>query len=153
VYANRGTSGIDGCTSTAIGHSLSSDVPNILLTGDLAFFYDRNAFWHNYSVPNLRVVVINNQGGIIFNLIDGPGNLPEQREYFVTDQKLSASYLANEFSFDYLKVDSSKKLKASIKEFFNFGGNIKIMEIVSSQKTAKGAFEQFKQHIKKSYES
>ncbi len=153
VYANRGTSGIDGCTSTAVGHSLSSDVPNILLTGDLAFFYDRNAFWHNYPIPNLRVVVINNQGGIIFNLIDGPGNLPEQSEYFITNQKLSANYLANEFGFDYLKVDSGKKLKASVKQFFDFGGNTKIMEIVSSQKSAKGAFEQFKKHIKKGYES
>lgn len=153
VYANRGTSGIDGCTSTAIGHSLSSDVPNILLTGDLAFFYDRNAFWHNYPIPNLRVVVINNQGGIIFNLIDGPGNLPEQNEYFVTHQKLSASHLAKEFGFDYFKVDSVKKLKTSIKEFFDFGGNTKIMEIISSQKSAKGAFEQFKKHIKKGYES
>jgi 2-succinyl-5-enolpyruvyl-6-hydroxy-3-cyclohexene-1-carboxylate synthase len=153
VYANRGTSGIDGCTSTALGHSLSSDVPNILITGDLAFFYDRNAFWHNYPVPNLRVIVINNHGGIIFNLIDGPGNLPEQNEYFVTNQKLSASHLANEFGFDYHKVDSSKKLKASIKQFFDFGGNTKIMEIVSSQPSAKSAFEQFKKHIKKNYES
>ncbi|HRG79762.1 MAG TPA: 2-succinyl-5-enolpyruvyl-6-hydroxy-3-cyclohexene-1-carboxylic-acid synthase, partial [Cyclobacteriaceae bacterium] len=153
VYANRGTSGIDGCTSTAIGHSLASDVPNILLTGDLAFFYDRNAFWHNYAVPNLRVVVINNHGGIIFNLIDGPGNLPEQSEYFVTNQKLSASNLAREFGFDYIKVDSIKKLKTSLKEFFDFGGSTKIMEIVSSQESAKKAFDQFKKHIKKGYES
>lgn len=153
VYANRGTSGIDGCTSTAIGHSLASDVPNILLTGDLAFFYDRNAFWHNYVIPNLRVVVINNHGGIIFNLIDGPGNLPEQSEYFVTNQKLSASNLAREFGFDYMKVDSIKKLKTSLKEFFDFGGSTKIMEIVSSQESAKKAFDQFKKHIKKGYES
>src|SRR6185295_7419692 len=48
VYANRGTSGIDGCTSTAVGHALCNEVPNFLITGDMAFFYDRNAFWHNY---------------------------------------------------------------------------------------------------------
>src|SRR5690606_4740582 len=48
VYANRGTSGIDGCTSTVVGHSLDNSKPNILITGDMAFFYDRNAFWHNY---------------------------------------------------------------------------------------------------------
>ncbi|MDL5050971.1 2-succinyl-5-enolpyruvyl-6-hydroxy-3-cyclohexene-1-carboxylic-acid synthase [Oscillatoria amoena NRMC-F 0135] len=38
VFSNRGTSGIDGCTSTAVGHSLSSESLNILITGDLAFF-------------------------------------------------------------------------------------------------------------------
>ena len=62
VFANRGTSGIDGCTSTSVGHALSSKVPNILITGDMAFFYDRNAYWHNYQLPNLHVVVVNNQG-------------------------------------------------------------------------------------------
>lgn len=78
--------GIDGCTSTAVGHALSSDVPNILITGDLAFFYDRNAFRHNYPIPNLHVVVVNNGGGIIFNLIDGPDQLEEKDQYFITDQ-------------------------------------------------------------------
>src|SRR5690606_10440108 len=77
VFANRGTNGIDGCTSTVVGHCLSTDRTNILITGDLAFFYDRNAFWHNYPLPNLRIVVLNNHGGIIFGMIDGPGQLPE----------------------------------------------------------------------------
>src|SRR5690606_8486249 len=77
VFSNRGTSGIDGCTSTAVGHALTSDKPTLLLTGDMAFFYDRNAFWHNYPIPNLRVVVLNNHGGTIFNMIDGPASLPE----------------------------------------------------------------------------
>jgi len=153
VFSNRGTSGIDGCTSTAVGHTLSSDVPNILLTGDLAFFYDRNAFWHNYRLPNLRVIVVNNQGGIIFNLIDGPGNIPEQKEYFITDQKLTAVHLAKEFGLDYIKVDSTKKLKISVKEFFDYKSGTKIMELVSTQQSAKETFNQFKQHIKKAYES
>ncbi len=153
VYANRGTSGIDGCTSTTIGHTLSSDVPNILITGDLAFFYDRNAFWNNYQVPNLRVIIINNQGGVIFNLIDGPENIPEQGTYFITEQKLSANPLCTEFGFDYLKVDSHKKLKASLKNLFNFDGRTKIMEVISDQKKAKESFIQFKKHIKQGYES
>lgn len=153
VFANRGTSGIDGCTSTAVGHALASEVPNILLTGDLAFFYDRNAFWHNYLLPNVRVIVINNQGGVIFNLIDGPGNIPEQNEYFITHQKLSANHLANEFGFDYVKIDTSKHLKSSLKEFLKFDGKTKIMEICSNQKSAKQSFDTFKNHIKLSYES
>lgn len=153
VFANRGTSGIDGCTSTAVGHSLSSEVPNILITGDMAFFYDRNAFWHNYPIPNLHVVVINNHGGVIFNLIDGPGNLAEKEEYFITNQKLTAYHLANEFGFDYLKIDSLRKVKNTVKDFFEFEGRTKILEIVSDQKTSQETFEQFKNTIKKSYEA
>lgn len=153
VYANRGTSGIDGCTSTAVGHSLTSDVLNILITGDLAFFYDRNAFWHNYPIPNLRIVVINNQGGIIFNLIDGPGNSAAKDEYFVTRQKLTAASLATEFGITYYGVDSEPKLKSSLPPFYQFDGQPKILEILSDQKSAVSTFNQFKKHIQSSYEA
>jgi 2-succinyl-5-enolpyruvyl-6-hydroxy-3-cyclohexene-1-carboxylate synthase len=153
VYANRGTSGIDGCTSTAIGHTLVTDVPNILITGDLAFFYDRNAFWHNYPLPNLRIVLLNNHGGIIFGIIDGPGNLPESDEYFVTRQRLGAAKLCEEFGFDHLRLDNKRKLKNLIKDFFDFDGKTKILELETSGDVNKTIFQQLKQKIKKSYES
>jgi 2-succinyl-5-enolpyruvyl-6-hydroxy-3-cyclohexene-1-carboxylate synthase len=151
VYANRGTSGIDGCTSTAVGHSLCNEVPNFLITGDMAFFYDRNAFWHNYPMPNLHVLVLNNHGGIIFNLIDGPGNTAEKDEFFVTRQKLSARHLATEFGFDFTAVDSIKKIKNAIKDFFIFDGKTKILELESRQDENQNAFESFKQQIKSGY--
>jgi 2-succinyl-5-enolpyruvyl-6-hydroxy-3-cyclohexene-1-carboxylate synthase len=153
VFSNRGTSGIDGCTSTAVGHALSSKIPNILITGDMAFFYDRNAFWHNYPLPNLHVVVVNNHGGVIFNVIDGPGGIEEKDEYFITKQKLSASHLATEFGFEYFKLDSTKKLQSAISYFFDFNGKTKILEIESDQKTAKDYFEKFKDTIKKGYDT
>jgi 2-succinyl-5-enolpyruvyl-6-hydroxy-3-cyclohexene-1-carboxylate synthase len=153
VFANRGTSGIDGCTSTAAGHALSSQVPNILITGDMAFFYDRNAFWHNYPLPNLHIAVLNNHGGVIFNLIDGPRTLDEKEEYFITKQRLTASHLAAEFGYDYLKLDSLRKLKSTLKAFYEFEGRTKILEITSNQKTSLETFEQFKNTIKKGYEA
>lgn len=148
VYSNRGTSGIDGCSSTAVGHALSSQLPNILLTGDQAFFYDRNAFWHNYPLPNLHVVVLNNHGGIIFNLIDGPGTLPESEEYFVTRQSLRAKPLATEFGFSY-----SEGANPNWKEFFQAGNTVKIHELESSQSMNKSVFEAFRKHIRKNYEA
>ena len=151
VYANRGTSGIDGCTSTAVGHTLCNEVPNFLITGDMAFFYDRNAFWHNYPLPNLHVLVLNNQGGIIFNIIDGPGNVAERDEFFVTKQKLTAKHLAIEYDFPYLLVDPAKKIKNGIKDFLIFGGKTKIMEMLSNQEENKKEFEKFKQQIKSGY--
>lgn len=152
VFSNRGTSGIDGCTSTAVGHSLMNELPNILITGDLAFFYDRNSFWHNYTLPNLRVVLLNNHGGIIFKMIDGPGSLPETDEYFVTRQNLTARKLCEEFDFDYLKLDNKRKLKNTLNDFFTFDGRTKILELESSIDLNKRIFDSLKQQLKKSYD-
>lgn len=153
VFSNRGTSGIDGCTSTAVGHALISEVPNFLITGDMAFFYDRNAFWHNYEVPNLHIFLINNHGGIIFNLIDGPSSLPELDQFFVTEQKLSGKALASEFNFDYSKIETLKQTKNAIKHFLEFDGRTKVLEIDTDRSVNKSIFDKFLQHVKKGYET
>ena len=152
VFGNRGTSGIDGCSSTAVGHTLVSDVPNFLITGDMALLYDRNAFWHNYALPNLRIVVLNNHGGTIFNMIDGPSDLPEKEEYFVTRQSLNAENLATEFEFEYSKLDSLRKVKNTLNVFFQFNGKTKILEMESEGSMNRDIFEQFKKQIKKGYD-
>jgi len=153
VYSNRGTSGIDGCTSTAIGHCLADNKrPNILITGDLAFFYDRNAFWNNYPTPNLRIALLNNHGGLIFKIIDGPGTLPETDEYFVTTQKLNAKSLCEEFGISHLALDLKRKLKNLLKDFYDFDGATKILELESSSSINKTIFDNFKLKIKKAYD-
>ncbi len=152
VFSNRGTSGIDGCTSTAVGHSLASNIPNILITGDMAFFYDRNAFWHNYALPNLRVILLNNHGGVIFKMIDGPASMPESDEFFSTTQKLNAKNLCAEFDMDYLKLDIKRKLKNLLKDFFDFDGRTKVLELETSMAANKKIVDTLKQKIKKSYE-
>jgi 2-succinyl-5-enolpyruvyl-6-hydroxy-3-cyclohexene-1-carboxylate synthase len=153
VFSNRGTSGIDGCTSTALGHALSSGKPTILITGDVAFFYDRNAFWHNYPIENFRVLLLNNHGGLIFNMIDGPASLPEAGEYFITRQKLNAEFLSKEFGFDHLKIDNRRKVKNTFKEFLTFDGPTKILEFESDINVNRAIFDKLKKTIKDSYES
>mgnify|MGYP003575196585 FL=1 len=152
VFSNRGTSGIDGCTSTCVGHCFTSEVPNILITGDLAFFYDRNAFWHNYPLPNFGIILLNNHGGIIFKMIDGPGETSEAGEYFITKQPLTAKYLCEEFGITYLKVDHKRKLKNFLKDFFDMDGTPKILELESDLVLNKTLFEDLKLKIRKSYE-
>jgi 2-succinyl-5-enolpyruvyl-6-hydroxy-3-cyclohexene-1-carboxylate synthase len=152
VFSNRGTSGIDGCSSTTVGHLLSSEKPSFLITGDVAFFYDRNAFWHNYPMKDLRILLLNNHGGLIFNMIDGPASLPESEEYFVTRQNLNAKKLCEEFGFDYLHLDSTKKTKNLLKDFFDFDGKVKILEVDTSIENNKHYFESLKDKIKQSYE-
>ena len=151
-FSNRGTSGIDGSTSTAVGHTLVSGRPNFLITGDLAFFYDRNAFWHNYPLENLRVLLLNNHGGLIFDVLDGPSSTPEAREYFITRQKLNGRKLCEEFSFDYLAVDHPRKVKNLFKEFLSFDNRTKVMELETDTQFNKEFLERLKLKIKSSYE-
>jgi 2-succinyl-5-enolpyruvyl-6-hydroxy-3-cyclohexene-1-carboxylate synthase len=152
VFANRGTSGIDGSTSTAVGHSLVSGRPNFLVTGDLAFFYDRNAFWHNYPLENLRILLLNNHGGLIFDILEGPSSTPEASDYFITRQKLNAQKLCEEFGFTYLKADHPRKLKNLFKDYLTFDSGPKILELETSAEVNKDILERVKSKIKNSYE-
>ncbi|HET9488000.1 MAG TPA: thiamine pyrophosphate-binding protein [Chryseosolibacter sp.] len=152
VFSNRGTSGIDGCTSTAAGHALVSGRPNFLITGDVAFFYDRNAFWHNYPLSNLRILLLNNHGGLIFDVLDGPSSLPEAGEYFITKQKLNALKLCEEFGFDYLRADHPRKVKDVMRDFLEMDNKPKVMELEGDTGTNKQLFERLKMKIKESYD-
>jgi 2-succinyl-5-enolpyruvyl-6-hydroxy-3-cyclohexene-1-carboxylate synthase len=131
IISNRGTSGIDGSNSTAVGCTFTTKEPVTLITGDMAFFYDRNAFWHNYSMPNLRIILLNNHAGGIFRLIDGPAKQPELEEFFETRQNLNASHLAKEFGFSYSLVKSLQELESSMSSFYAPGIQPKILEIES----------------------
>lgn len=152
VFSNRGTSGIDGAASTAVGHCLTSERPNFLITGDLAFFYDRNAYWHNYPLENLRVLLLNNHGGLIFDVLDGPSSTPEAREYFITRQALNAEKVCQEFTFDYLNLDHPRKTKNLLKDFLTFDNHTKVLELEGDTSKNKDILEKLKLKIKKSYE-
>jgi 2-succinyl-5-enolpyruvyl-6-hydroxy-3-cyclohexene-1-carboxylate synthase len=97
-------------------------------------------------------VLLNNHGGIIFKMIDGPGTLPETDEYFVTQQHLNAKKLCEEFDFDHLKLDNKRKIKNTLKDFFDFDGRTKILELETGIDQNKTIFDSLKQKIKKSYE-
>ena len=153
VFSNRGTSGIDGSTSTAVGHCLISGKPNFLITGDLAFFYDRNAFWHNYPLQNLRILLLNNHGGLIFDVLEGPSSMPEAKDFFITRQMLNARKLCEEFGFGHLRADHPRKVKNLFRDFLGFDGNTKILEFESDTALNKREFEKLKMKIKNSYES
>ena len=152
VFANRGTSGIDGCTSTAVGAALAQPTrPVVLLTGDVAFFYDRNAFWHNYPTPNLRVVLFNNHGGGIFRLIDGPRQQPELDEFFETTQALTAENLCRDFKLRYLPVASLAELEAALPVFFATESGAAVLEIFTDSKTNAAFFEEYRKAVKQAF--
>ena len=152
VFANRGTSGIDGCTSTAVGAALAQPQrPVVLMTGDVAFFYDRNAFWHNYPLPNLRVVLFNNHGGGIFRIIDGPRQQPELDEFFETRQLLTAENTARDFNLRYFPVSSYAELEAALPVFFAAETGAAILEVFTDSKTNAAFFEEYRSAVKAAF--
>ncbi len=149
IICNRGTSGIDGSNSTAVGCTFTTKDPVVLITGDMAFFYDRNAFWHKYSMPNLRIILLNNHAGGIFRLIEGPSQQPELEEFFETTQSLNARLLAQEHGFIYHHAETEEDLKEMLKEFFHPSITPKILEITSESKQNAEILKQIKASVRK----
>ena len=77
LFGNRGVAGIDGSLSTALGMATHSQEDVYCIIGDLSFFYDQNALFRNDLPKNLKILVLNNGGGEIFKMIDGPSFFPE----------------------------------------------------------------------------
>ncbi len=110
VYCNKGTNGIEGSLSAMMGYAAASDEMNVLLIGDLSFFYDMNGLWHKYLKANMRIVLLNNGGGEIFKSLPGL-DLHGQTESFVTAaHACSAACWAKERGFDYQQATNQDEL-------------------------------------------
>ena len=128
VFCNRGTSGIDGSTSTALGAAYATQKPTTLITGDLSFFYDSNALWNNYIPTDVRIVIINNSGGGIFKIIPGPKKSTALK-YFETPHCLTAEHLCIMFGFEYSIAHNLKSLKEEVVGFYDKSEKPKLLEV------------------------
>lgn len=131
VFCNRGTSGIDGSTSTAVGASVYEKSPTVLITGDLSFFYDGNGLWNNYKKPDFRIILINNSGGGIFRILPGQEDTDDFSTFFETTHQQTASHLAEMHGFIYERIENEKQLNTSLKNFYNPSEMPKILEVVT----------------------
>lgn len=147
VFCNRGTSGIDGSTSTAVGAAFASDKQTILITGDLSFFYDSNALWNNNIPRNFRIILVNNSGGNIFKIIPGPSSTNAEK-YFETPHCLTAEHLAKMYGFEYLKVFTSEGVEEELKGFYNKSNQPKILEIFTPSSKNDGILKEYFKFIK-----
>ncbi|MDP2162484.1 MAG: 2-succinyl-5-enolpyruvyl-6-hydroxy-3-cyclohexene-1-carboxylic-acid synthase [Flavobacterium sp.] len=129
VFCNRGTSGIDGSTSTAIGAAVASQKPTVLITGDVSFFYDSNALWNNYIPKNFKIIVINNGGGGIFRILPGHQENDTFHTYFETSHCLTAESIAKMYSFGYYTASDAASLDKSLKSFLSDSDTPQILEI------------------------
>ena len=132
TYANRGASGIDGNISTALGAgSARHDKPLVGIFGDITFYHDMNGLLavHRCGVP-ITIVLINNDGGGIFNRLPIKDYEPEFTEYFITPHGLDFSHTAKLYGLDYIQIDAregQREARTAFREAFS--------EVVGSAKS------------------
>ncbi|MFL9843400.1 2-succinyl-5-enolpyruvyl-6-hydroxy-3-cyclohexene-1-carboxylic-acid synthase [Flavobacterium rhizosphaerae] len=147
VFCNRGTSGIDGCTSTAVGAAFASGKLTTLITGDVSFFYDSNGLWNNYIPKNFKVILINNGGGGIFRILPGHKETPLFNKYFETEHNLTAEYLAKTFGFGYCTAHNEHELKAQLDTFFTDNVQPKILEVFTPMRENDLILKEYFKHL------
>jgi 2-succinyl-5-enolpyruvyl-6-hydroxy-3-cyclohexene-1-carboxylate synthase len=148
-FGNRGVAGIDGSTSTAIGAAWKTKKPTLLISGDLSFHYDSNAFWNNYLSNELKVIVINNGGGGIFRIIDGSKDTAHLEQFFETvHSSKSIKGIADLYNLNYFSAANNDELIQTLPLFFN-QNNVSVLEIFTPKEDNPKALDAFFQHTKK----
>lgn len=148
-FGNRGVSGIDGCMSTATGAAWANPALTVLISGDVAFMYDSNALWNRNLTQNLRIIVINNGGGNIFRIIDGPDAMPEFEQFIETPYIPEIQHLARMFGLDYYAASDESGLKNCLPNFLDL--NIRkpaILEIKTPNKTSATVLREYFKYLR-----
>jgi 2-succinyl-5-enolpyruvyl-6-hydroxy-3-cyclohexene-1-carboxylate synthase len=147
VFCNRGTSGIDGSTSTAIGAALASEEQTVFITGDLSFFYDSNALWNAYIPKHFRIIIINNFGGGIFRFIPGPKST-NALDYFETPHQLTAAQLSEMYHFEYASVSDGTQLQTALATFYSASEQPKILEVFTDKEINEKVLKEYFNFLK-----
>lgn len=148
THCNRGVSGIDGSSSTAVGAAfIAKSQPVTLITGDVAFFYDSNALWNKFAPANLRIIVLNNGGGAIFRLIDGPGQMPEREEFLETRHQRTAKLLCDDMKVRYAQASNFEELERELEQLYQVSDRPKVLEVFTDAETNTKFFNEYKQLI------
>ena len=135
VYGNRGTNGIDGTVSTALGLSTNGK-PTVMLTGDLSFFHDMNglAIGKTHGM-NLTIILHNNDGGGIFQYLPQKGT--DDFDYlFNTPQGIDYSGLATMYGLDYVKVTTNAELEQAMQHYIGTEGS-HLIEVPTSKEISR----------------
>lgn len=117
---NRGVSGIDGSTSTAIGASLAyMPETTLLITGDMSFVYDISALMSFEISKYFKMIIINNNGGGIFRFIDSTSKLDVREQMFSLPSEVSYKEILEAQRFKYFEINDEFQLRKYFSEFAN----------------------------------
>jgi len=128
-YSNRGISGIDGSLSAAVGAAMVSDQLHLVLLGDLSFVYDSNALWNENFPENLKIVVLNDGGGGIFRLLDGPDRMGFFEEFSVTHHPVSLELLSGAFGKSFGRAGDFETLDRLMGSLYAAGTALSVLEV------------------------
>jgi 2-succinyl-5-enolpyruvyl-6-hydroxy-3-cyclohexene-1-carboxylate synthase len=132
-FVNRGANGIDGTLSTALGVSHRNQ-SSILLTGDLALLHDTNGFLiKNKFVGHLTIVLINNNGGGIFEMLPVAKFDPPFEEFFATPQDINFAQLCATYGVEHEIIDDWEQLKQKFLALPNSA--IRVLELLTNRRT------------------
>ena len=114
VWCNRGVNGIEGSLSTAAGFSVVTDQNVFCVIGDLSFFYDQNALWNTNLKGNLRILLLNNGKGGIFNQLPGLEQSPARDRLVAAAHTASAEGICSQNNVVYLKAENMEQMQQGI---------------------------------------
>ena len=114
VYCNRGVNGIEGSLSTAAGFSCVADQRVFCVIGDLSFFYDQNALWNQNLNGKLRILLLNNGRGGIFNLLPGLEQSPARDRLVAASHHTTAEGICRQNNVTYLHASDMKEMQQDI---------------------------------------
>ena len=117
VCCNRGVNGIEGSLSTAAGMSVVSERIVFCIIGDLSFFYDQNALWNSNLRGNLRVLLLNNGRGGIFDCLPHLDESAAKEPYVVCIHHSFAQCICMQNNVIYLRAGSYKEMDEALKIF------------------------------------
>lgn len=106
ILCNRGVNGIEGSVSVAAGYSLAAEGLSLLVTGDLSFFYDQNALWTEALDGRLRIIVMNDGHGGIFDRLPGLSASPASSCFIAGSHHATAEGTAETFGLTYKRTNS-----------------------------------------------
>lgn len=130
IYCNRGTNGIEGSLSTAVGYAMQMWGLSIVIIGDLSFFYDANALWNTHLPSNLRILLLNNGRGSIFDHLPGLSQSPARTDYIAAGhQHYTAQGIAQTYGLSYALATTLDQLAAALPHFLAEEEEAMILEV------------------------
>ena len=141
-WSNRGAAGIDGCSSTAVGAALAGQKVT-LITGDLGFLYDGNAFIVDPLPTDLRVAVIHNGGGGVFRWLDGPQRTGLLHSHFEMRHGLQLRALCDLHGLEHQRVNDENGLKAALKGWWTPSDSPRLLEICTPSEESADVYKAY----------
>ena len=149
VYCNRGVNGIEGSLSTAAGYSVVSDEKVFCVIGDLSFFYDQNALWNQNLQGNLRILLLNNGKGGIFNMLKGLEQSPARDKYVAAEHHTSAEGICQQNRVTYLKATNMEEMQQGIDTLLDIESNRPVLlEVFTDPAEDERVFKDYYKRLK-----